>query len=108
MISVNYAECCIIRSVVKLNVAMLSVSMPNTESHFAEFHGAVSFMVQAPAADLNKLFLRKLTHSLCKLDIYIATQQILLTFMKWPSLQKVWVNLCQLFMRLTPIKNFQL
>jgi hypothetical protein len=58
MISVNYAECCIMLSVVKLNVAMLSVSMLNTEGNYAECHGAVSFMVQAPGADLNKLFSR--------------------------------------------------
>jgi hypothetical protein len=62
-------------------------------------------MVQAPGADLNKLFSRKLTHSLCKLDLYIAMQQILLTFMKWPRLKKSLGKFMPIFYEIDPYKK---
>jgi len=47
--------------------------------------------------------MKKLTYSFCKLDLlFIANQEILYMLMKWHSLQKVCVNLCEnSFMRLS-------
>jgi hypothetical protein len=46
-------------------------------------------------SNLLKLFGIKLLTLFGKLDILIAMQQILFMFVKWASLQKLWVNLCQ-------------
>ncbi len=44
--------------------------------------------IEKAGADLIKLFWHKFAHSFCKLDLSIAMQQQLFTFMKWPSLQE--------------------
>jgi hypothetical protein len=46
------------------------------------------FIVQATGFDFIKLFIPHLLNSFYKLDRFITMQQILLMFIKWPSLPK--------------------
>jgi len=47
-----------------------------------------NFMAQMAGVNLIKLFGINLLNFFCKLDRFIAMQQILLMFIKWSSLQK--------------------
>ncbi len=65
-----------------------------------------SFIVQAPGVNHIKLFWHIYTHSFCKVDHFKTLRQILFPLVKWSSLEKALVNLCQKsFITSNPVVN---